>query len=185
MKILGYFVLILTGLCLFVQPPPVFCEEITTLILVRHAEKANESQDPALTEKGHKRAVDLAYVLKDVHIDAIYSTPLRRTQQTATPTAKAKDLKMITNNPKIPEGYLEFIDNIIKTHMGETVLVVGHSNTIPIMLKIILGENINLNNLKYLNDKAYDNIFIASILVRGNARITNLKFGKPTPNKND
>ena len=185
MKIFGSFLLILACLFIFGLPNRVFCEEITTLILVRHAEKTTESQDPALTEEGQQRAIDLAYALNDVPIDAIYSTPLRRTQQTAGPTAKAKSLKIITKNPKILDGYKEFIGNILKTHKGSTILIVGHSNTIPIMLKIILGENVNLKNLKYLDDKAYDNIFIASILARGNARITTLKFGKPTPVKNN
>ena len=47
---------------------------ITTVFLVRHAEKvADGSSDPALTKEGTARAEELAYLLKHVKLDAVYS----------------------------------------------------------------------------------------------------------------
>src|SRR5438045_7579771 len=61
----------------------------STIFFVRHAEKAGGGGDnPDLSEAGRARAESLATVLKDADISAIYTTELKRTQQTAAPLAK-------------------------------------------------------------------------------------------------
>jgi len=51
-------------------------KSLTTIFLVRHAEKAQDStSDPPLTPGGKARAQELAYILKYVPLDAGYSTP--------------------------------------------------------------------------------------------------------------
>ena len=97
-----------------------------TYYLVRHAEKTAENPDPALTEAGEKRAIDLAHRLKDVKLTAIYSTDYTRTRDTAAPAAKAAGLEVQLYNA----GALsEFADELLaqKGH----ILVTGHSNTTP------------------------------------------------------
>ncbi len=59
------------------------------VILVRHAEKVDESSDTDLSEAGRTRARALAAMVKDAGIEAIYSTDTRRTLETAKPTAEA------------------------------------------------------------------------------------------------
>ena len=59
----------------------------STIFLVRHAEKKT-GDDPDLTKAGHARAESLAKMLKDADITAIYTSEVKRTQQTAAPLAK-------------------------------------------------------------------------------------------------
>ena len=51
--------------------------KIFTIYLVRHSEKdltSNNSTDPSLTKCGKQRSENLSVFLKDVPLDAIYST---------------------------------------------------------------------------------------------------------------
>ncbi len=59
----------------------------TTFILVRHAETTGIGSNPDLSADGLLRATELARVLKNVPLDAAYSTNLLRTTKTAQPTA--------------------------------------------------------------------------------------------------
>src|SRR5688572_932961 len=63
-----------------------------TVVLVRHAEKADQSRDPALSEAGQERALALATLMADRHPALILSSPLQRTRLTGQPTADAHDL---------------------------------------------------------------------------------------------
>jgi 2,3-bisphosphoglycerate-dependent phosphoglycerate mutase len=119
------------------------CEEqagdLTTFILVRHAEKADDgTNDPDLTREGEGRALKLAFMLKDTEIDAVYSTDYRRTKNTAKPLAEMQDLDVQQYEPNKPEEILRIIDQ----HKGKTVLMVGHSNTIPWTANLLLGKKV-------------------------------------------
>jgi broad specificity phosphatase PhoE len=120
------------------SPPPATASDAqradaagaTTFILVRHAEKAADgSDDPPLTEAGRMRAQALAARLSTSPIIAVYTTPFQRTRQTATPTAQEHGLPLITYDAKQPAG--DFSAQLQSRHAGQTVLVVGHSNTVP------------------------------------------------------
>ena len=63
-----------------------------TIYLVRHAEKQDDSKDPALSECGQKRAQALAALFADIPLAAVYATPYQRTQQTAAAVANNKKL---------------------------------------------------------------------------------------------
>ena len=114
-------------------------EVITTYYLIRHAEKDRSdasNKNPELTEQGLRRAENWAKHFEEVQFDAIYSTDYNRTKQTAMPTAKANNLEIQYYNPfKIK------IEEFIETTKGETVLVVGHSNTTPQFVNKILEES--------------------------------------------
>jgi uncharacterized protein (TIGR02246 family) len=102
----------------------------TTFILVRHAEKATDDpRDPALTPAGLHRAERLARLLVDRPLTAVYATDYRRTRQTAQPTAASHGLDVTIYDAGQPSH--EFAQVLRRRHPGETVLVVGHSNTIP------------------------------------------------------
>ncbi|HEY5849178.1 MAG TPA: histidine phosphatase family protein [Lysobacter sp.] len=106
-------------------PPPA-----TTFILVRHAEKVPDgSKDPELTAAGLARADALAVRLADVPLVAVYSTGYRRTQQTAAPTARGHGLTVTTYDAKASAA--DVSSRLRREHAGQSVLVVGHSNTIP------------------------------------------------------
>ena len=66
-----------------------FSRPVTTVILVRHAEKKIEpnNPDPDLTPAGEVRAQEIARMFRDAGINAIYATQFKRTQQTVKPLA--------------------------------------------------------------------------------------------------
>lgn len=102
----------------------------TTFILVRHAEKATDDpRDPALTPAGHQRAERLARLLADRPLAAVYATDYRRTRQTAQPAAAGHGLDVTIYDAGLSPD--EFAQRLRRRHHGDTILVVGHSNTIP------------------------------------------------------
>lgn len=147
--------------------------QVTTLILVRHAERQEDgSKDPGLSSAGEERVAALTRLLGAADIDAIYSTAFKRTRNTVQPLATEKGLTLIDYNPMSPED----LDNILKKHKGKTVVVCGHSNTTPQVANYFLGEK------KYqdFKDSDYDNLLILSVIDKGNATLTWLNYGAPT-----
>ena len=103
--------------------------DTATYILVRHAEKATApAKDPPLTEAGQQRAQRLAEGLKSTPLDAVYSSAYQRTRQTASPVAQAQRLTVIDY---APDDAAAFATRLRTSHPRGTVLVVGHSNTLP------------------------------------------------------
>lgn len=102
----------------------------TTIYLVRHAEKADESHDAALTAEGKLRAARLADMLVDKNITAVYSTDLIRTKRTAQPTAEHIGEEI---NIYAYENY-DLLKELLR-HKGKSYLIVGHSNTVPLLLQ--------------------------------------------------
>jgi broad specificity phosphatase PhoE len=114
-----------------------------TIILVRHAEKVDASQDPELTDAGKQRAERLAKIVKKYKPGAIYSTDFKRTRDTAAPIAARRKLKIETYDAKKPA---DLIDTIMKSKTKRFVIV-GHSNTIP-GLANLLGKKELFKNLE-------------------------------------
>ncbi len=146
------------------------------IFLVRHAEKLDESQDPAMFESndpplsaaGRRRATALASVLKDAGITAIYSTEYLRNIKTAEPLAKALKLPIRRVPARDREGLLA---RLRAEHREEVVLVVGHSNTLPVLLKA-LGHQTEIK----IADDEYDNLFVAVPRDDGPASVLRLRF---------
>ena len=99
------------------------------VVVVRHAEKLADGDDPALSDPGRARAQRLAYLLRDAPLVAVYSTDTQRTRQTAKPSADEHGLALTIYDPRVPPA--EFVARLREMHPHGTVLVVGHSNTAP------------------------------------------------------
>lgn len=109
-------------------------EEITKIYLVRHAEKLKTSdKNPKLSFKGEVRAQALAERFMDVGLDVIYSTSYLRTEMTVAPLAKSKKMKV--ESYSLPADLLA--KKISSLHKGQTIFVVGHSNTVPKLIKAL------------------------------------------------
>ena len=122
----------------------------STVFIVRHAEKADESKDAELSEAGRARAEALANMLRDSKISVIYTTEFKRTQQTAAPLAKALGLTVTT----LPAENQAALVAKLRTSAA-TSLVVGHGNTIPDIIKALgITEPVNIP------DSDYDNLFV-------------------------
>lgn len=102
----------------------------TTFILVRHAEKAaDDPRDPSLLPAGEQRARRLAELMRSEPLHAVYATPFRRTRATAAPSAQAHGLQVRTYDAAQPAA--AFAAQLRREHREGSVLVVGHSNTVP------------------------------------------------------
>ncbi len=131
--------------------------------IARHAEKVatKMSEDPPLTEKGEKRAVDLARVLSHVPLKAVYVTEFRRTRLTAGPAAKAHGLKPV--QVKLDET--EALARTLRAeHLADDVLVVAHSDTIPALLKSLGAPG---GPEEELASQEYDDLFIVDLSSSG------------------
>jgi broad specificity phosphatase PhoE len=147
----------------------------TTVILVRHAEKLDDSPDTPLSATGEARAAALATALERQPVNAIYATQYLRTQQTARPLAEAHGVP-ITVHP-FADGYARAMADLIRTrHGGETVVVVGHSNTTPAIIAAL-----GILNPPTIPDGEYDDLFVVTVPARGPARLLRLRYGAPTP----
>ena len=103
------------------------------IFIVRHAEKVSSGgKDPELSVQGQKRADALANILKDSQVTSVFVTEFRRTQETATPIAKAAHVTPTV----IPANDIAALVEKLRTLNGNA-LVVGHGNTIPDLLKAL------------------------------------------------
>ena len=149
----------------------------TTVIFVRHAEKAAVPEgDPSLSPAGQRRAAELRRQLVDADvvagIDAVYSTPYRRTEETARPVAEALDLPLSSYDANDTEAVME---DIVRKHKGKIILVVGHSNTIP----ALIGNMGASKKVPPIAEDEYDNIYIVSIPWFGKTKTIRLRYGEP------
>jgi broad specificity phosphatase PhoE len=109
------------------------CAHPSIVYLVRHAEK-NAGEDPQLTAIGQARAATLATILGRASVGAIYSTPTVRTMATAQPLARATGLTVQNYDPAAPKVLVAKIKSL-----NGAVLVVGHSNTLPELVRLFGG----------------------------------------------
>jgi len=149
----------------------------TTIIFVRHAEQTSHDEaDPSLSEAGKRRVAELTRQLEfaDVvqGIDAIYSTDLKRSTETAQPLAERLDLPINIYDGSDTETVLE---EILKAHKGKVILVVGHSNTVPELIAN-LGAS---KNVPPIERDEFDNIYIISIPWFGKTKTIRLRYGDP------
>jgi broad specificity phosphatase PhoE len=151
----------------------------TTLIFVRHAEKAAlPADDPGLSEAGRRRAAELARQLVDadvvpgIGVDAVYSTSYRRTVETAKPVADALDIPVLTYDASDTEAIIEAI---VSEYKGKIILVVGHSNTVPEMIANMGASK----NVPPIAENEYDNIYLVTIPWFGKTKTIRLRYGEP------
>lgn len=118
---------------------------VVRVVLVRHAEKETETslKDPPLTPAGQQRAAALVQALGDVQ--AILSTDTLRTRQTATPVAEASGVTIELMEPMD----VAKIRAVVERLDGGTLLVVGHSNSLPVLVEALSGETIELGDADY------------------------------------
>lgn len=115
-------------------------DDEATLIFVRHTERADDgTNDPPISQQGIDRAVNLYYVLRDngYKVSAVYSTDWLRTRMTGQPTADSLGLTIELYDQEDPE---EFVNGMIKRHKGESAVIVGHFDSTPFFINLIVGK---------------------------------------------
>ena len=116
--------------------------------VVRHAERADGGAvpagmttpaDPDLSAEGEARARKIATMLADAGVKAIFTTEYKRTKNTAAPLATKLG---VTSQVVVGKDVTGLIDRLKKEHANDIVLVVGHSNTMPAIIKALGGGDV-------------------------------------------
>jgi len=145
----------------------------TTVVLVRHAEKALSTiEDPPLAAEGEQRSERLAQLFGERagagRLEAIYVSNTRRTQQTAAPLAARLHLVPVIFASTDAAGNAS---RILSEHRGGTVLIIGHSNTLPELIRELSGKEI-----EPIADSDFGEIYVLSVPRFGGASILRMKY---------
>jgi len=149
-----------------------FSRPVTTIILVRHAEKNIEpnNPDPDLSPEGFERAQEIARVFGETGINAIYATQFKRTQQTVKPLADRTGVQARLQHANQTD---ELVKQLQTTNRGQTVFIAGHNNTVPAIVSALSGDT-----YPNIPESEYDNLYIVTIYRFGKAKVVKMKYGK-------
>lgn len=146
------------------------------IFIVRHAERADApgaqppagmmANDPQLSEAGHQRARKLAAMLASADVKHIFTTQFLRTRQTGAPLAEVNRITPVATVANDPGDLLRQV----RAAAGN-VLVVGHSNTVPELLKR-LGVSTSIS----IAETEYDNLFIVVRPADGQPTLVRLRY---------
>jgi broad specificity phosphatase PhoE len=147
-----WFVLVLLVVALW----PVAAEAQETVIVVRHAERADGGApanamtapvvDPPLSAAGEARAAKLAEMLRDAGVTAVYATEYRRTADTGRPLAGKRGLQV---RPLPARDTAALVAKLKAEHAKDVVLVIGHSNTVPDIIRALGGPTVTMREDEY------------------------------------
>lgn len=144
-------------------------QELTTFILVRHAEKVDDgTKDPVLSNEGKLRAKRLAAHLNNTSLTAIYSTPYYRTRSTVKNIAESHNLVIQAYEPFSEE----VLDSMLESNRGGIILISGHSNTTPHLVNRLIGKE----KIEQLDESDYDNLFIVTVTEIGKGKLVRLTY---------
>ena len=145
-----------------------------TVYLVRHAEKgAQPAADPPLTAAGEARALALAGVLADAGVRSIITTHLLRTRDTGRPLAERLGITPQLLRVAGPAAdHARAVADAVRAMPAGAVLVVGHSNTVPLIIAALGGPK-----LPDICDAAYANLFVLQLAPDGTATLARTEYG--------
>jgi broad specificity phosphatase PhoE len=152
-----------------------FSRPVTTVILVRHAEKIIDpnNTDTDLSPAGQARAQELVRMFGDAGINAIYATQYKRTQQTVKPLADKLGLPVGQVNSK---STAELVTQIRSQHAGQVVFIAGHNSTVPEIIAALGGPQYPV-----IPESEYDNLYIVTVYRTGKAKVVKIRYGAPMP----
>jgi phosphohistidine phosphatase SixA len=159
-------------------PDPVRQPGETVAYIVRHAEKvmtAPKDLDPDITAQGRSRAQALADQLANAGVTRIIVTDLKRTEQTANPLATRLGITPEIVSVLLP-AHTDSVAAAVLRHRGETILVVGHSNTVPQIIAALGGRQ-----PQNICDHQYSDLFVVTIPASGSTRVVHRHFGVADP----
>ena len=144
---------------------------VKTIIFVRHAE-ADSTQhggDPVLSVDGRARSIELARTLTDTPLHSVYSTHYQRNRQTAEPLPRHAGEK-----PTVIDDVAGTLSALRAEPWGTTVLVIGHSNTVPDLICGLTGQTL-LDNEPIV----FDRMWIVTMTRERASSLLRLHYGAP------
>jgi broad specificity phosphatase PhoE len=150
----------------------------STIVLVRHGEKALEpANDPPLSAAGQQRAHELMRTLADAKVSTIITTQFARTKETAKPLADSLHETLVVVATGNMKAHIDSVAAKVKSaKKGSAVLVVGHSNTIPLIIAALGGPK-----MPDLCDAEYSNLFVLEMGESGAPKLIRGRFGAADP----
>lgn len=143
------------------------------VFVVRHAEKISD-EDERLSEAGRARAQRLAEMLKKSGVTAVYSTDTERSIGTARPLADAQGMMVGIYDVRPTDAkfdFTPFVERLRREVPRGIVLVVGHSNTVPPLLRALgCAEEVSIGA------DEYDNLFVVVPKEPGKATLARLRY---------
>ena len=138
------------------------------VIVVRHAERLNDSTDSPLSREGQARAAKLADHLRSARITAAFATQFVRTRDTAGPLAKTAGVPVQT----VPAADTPaLVARIRALGAGARVLVAGHSDTVPKILSAL-----GCADPVTIPADEYDNLWIVVPVASGAPTCVRMRF---------
>lgn len=141
------------------------------VVLVRHAEKL-DGDDPDLTDAGRARAEALSHALSAWPVEGIYVTRYLRTQATAVPLADRLGIEAEV----VDAGDVAGLAERIGMERRAAVVVVGHSNTVPALIRAL-----GVADVPEIPESRYDDLFLVRMDEEGAASLIHMKYGAPSP----
>ena len=170
-----------SGICFIpkVFPPFIFFipqTQVTKVVIVRHAEKSVNSNQVwvPLSPQGQKRAETLAEILDVSNINVVFATkqfpeqggePYVRTMKTVSDYADDKEIDI-----QFYQSAPEIVDIIREQYKGQSILVAGHTSTVPMIL-----EGLGIASPPSIVDE-FNNLFIVFLFNNNAASMMHLKY---------
>ena len=148
-----------------------FRRPVTTVILIRHAEKIIDpnNNDPDLSPAGQARAQELVRMFGDAGINGIYATQYKRTQQTVKPLADKLGLPINQINSK---NTADLLARIRSQNSGQVIFIAGHNTTVPEIIGALGGPK-----FPAIPETEFDNLYIVTVYRTGKAKVVKMKYG--------
>jgi broad specificity phosphatase PhoE len=172
--ILALLITFCVSACDSQRSSPTHAHGSTIILVVRHAEKASDAEDSPLAEAGIQRAQALARVAEDAGVSAIYCSQLKRSIDTAKPLSDRLGVAVtqMPVNLNSPGDYGKSLaKEILAKHAGQTVLVVGHNNTLASTIEGLSGRAAPIDNVEY------SDLYIVTIPPSGEAGVIKVQYG--------
>lgn len=169
------FLLLLAILASVIAQPTLEAASPTVIYLVRHAEKASVPlDDPLLTVAGTKRAKALAVLMAGKHPAAAFHTQFRRTRDTARPTVEQLAIPaiVIVAGADAEAHAKAVVARIRKAFAGRTVLVVGHTNTIPAIIR-----RLGITPAPTIQENQFNRLFVVTKSTWSQATMVETTYG--------
>lgn len=142
-------------------------KKATTIAIVRHAEKKDNSANSPLTKAGECRAESLARILKNSGISVVFSTDLERTRETVNNYAASQA-------PKIGIQYYsntkDAANLITSKYPGKSVLVAAHSGTVEQLV-----QELDAGSVPPIGNE-FNNLLVVTIPSNGAPSVTRMKY---------
>jgi len=150
-------------------------DSVTTVLLVRHAERDNGG----LSQAGLERAERLAHVAAKAGVSALYTTDTERTKATIQPLAEHLGLDPRIYGVSSSQEIKAFAASLTREHPGEVILVVGHNPSVPDTIDALGGDPRDCS-IGTANDE-FDDLCVVTIDGAGRVNVVNLQYGQASP----